>query len=296
MKVKMVGVPKDLTYIGAFITFRCGYSCPYCITRHGELRPREEMSTVQWIEGLNRLSVPRESMVPVTLQGGEPSMRPSFIEMINCLSGRFYIDVLTNLDFDIDSFMRRVRPERLRRDVPYASIRVSYHPESDVNELLGKVIRMQSRGYSIGVFAVDHPHLDLGPIREMSKQMGIDFRMKEFLGRHEGRLYGTYKYPGAVDGEAEEVECRMTQILVAPDGHLHRCHRDLYAGENPLGNLLDDDLKIEFKFQRCGNYGQCSPCNGKVKNDRFQRFGTCSMEIRHRGGLIKGNGLPCLLS
>ena len=283
MKIEMVEVPKDLTYIGAFITFRCGYSCPYCITRHGELRPREEMTTVQWIEGLNRLSVPKELMVPITLQGGEPSKWPSFIELVNGLSGRFYVDILTNLDFDVDDFMCRVRPERLQRDVPYASIRVSYHPESDIDELLGKVLRMQSRGYSIGVFAVNHPDLDLSCIREMSERMGIDFRTKEFLGWHKGKLHGNYKYPDAVDGKARDVECRMTEILIAPNGDLHKCHRDLYAGEYPLGNLLDDGLKVEFKFRGCGKYGGkygCNPCDVKLKNNRFQEWGTCSVDIR----------------
>jgi len=295
VKMRMVEIPGDLTYIGVFLTFRCGYNCSYCITRHGELRPRKEMTTVQWIEGLNRLSVPRESMVPVTLQGGEPSVRPGFIELVNGLSDRLYIDILTNLDFDVDNFMDRVRPERLCRDVPYASIRVSYHPESDVDELLGKVFRMQSRGYSIGVFGVEHPDVDLVRIREMSERMGIDFRTKEFLGLHEGKLYGTYKYADAIDGEARTVECRMTQILVAPDGSLHRCHRDLYAGENSLGHLLDEDLRIDFKFQKCNNYGQCNPCNGKVKNDRFQRFGTCSMEVKYQGGYVKGDVLSSFI-
>lgn len=299
MKIKTVEVPEDLTYIGAFITFRCGYSCPYCITRHGELKPREEMTTVQWIEGLNRLLIPKGLMVPITLQGGEPSKRPSFTEIINGLSGRFYIDILTNLDFDIDDFMRRVKPERLQRDVPYASIRASYHPESDIDELLGKVLRMQSRGYSIGVFAVEHPDLDLRRIGRMSAHLGIDFRTKEFLGWHEGKLYGDYKYPDAVDGEAKTVECRMTELLVAPNGDLYRCHRDLYAGENPLGNLLDDGLEIEFKFRKCERFGGengCNPCDVKLKNDRFQKFGACSMEIRYQGGIVEGEDLPCFLS
>ncbi len=296
-------VSRELTYIGVFLTFHCGYSCSYCLNRHGDLTHCKELTAAEWIEGLNRLRIEREWMVPITLQGGEPSMHEGFAEVINGLRYDFYLDLLTNLDFDVDDFMGRVPPALwCQRNVPYPPIRVSYHPECvDLNILLAKALKMQLGRYPIGIYGVEHPMFDLDEIKRLCEHLKIDFRTKEFLGMHEDKIYGTYKYPEAVSGVFKKVFCKMTELLIAPDGNLHRCHRDLYSGENPLGNLMDDDLKIEFKFRECENFGSkngCNPCDVKIKNNRFQEFGTCSAEIRkwHEGGFVKGEDLPCLLS
>lgn len=279
--MREIEIPNDLTYIGVFLTFRCNFKCNYCINRHGELKARKELTTNEWIKGLNRLKVDRELMVPITLSGGEPSKHKGFIDIIKGLNEDFYIDVLTNLDFDIDQFMAEIPPDRLQRDVPYDSIRVSYHAgQSDINDLFVKLFKMKHEGYSIGLFAVDHPDINYDYVKELSRQLGIDFRLKEFLGIWQNVLWGQYKYPSAINGELKHVKCKTTELLIAPDGNIHRCHRDLYYGENPLGNILDDDLKVLFTFKSCDRYGECSPCDIKLKNNRFQEFGACSVEIK----------------
>ena len=280
--MKEVYVPDELTYIGAFLTFRCHFGCSYCINRHNLLKPRDELTPKEWIKGLNRLEMRRKLMVPITLQGGEPSAYTGFIELIKGLKDEVYIDMLTNLDFDIEEFMREISPERLQRDVPYASIRVSYHPEfSELETLLKRIVRMQDNGYSIGLFAVDHPETDIDYVRDKALACGIDFRTKELLGNYKGKLYGLYKYPEAVNGsDLKMVECKTTELIIAPDGYIHRCHRDLYHGENPVGHILDENLSISFPFRKCTRYGECNPCDIKMKNNRFQQFGHCSVVIR----------------
>lgn len=286
-----VVVPKELTYIGVFLTFHCGYRCSYCLNCHGSLTHCKELLATEWIAGLNRLQIEREWMVPITLQGGEPSLHEGFTEVVKGLRYDFYLDLLTNLDFDVDSFMERIPPALWRqRNVPYPPIRASYHPEAtDVNTLLAKVLKMQLGRYSIGLYAVEHPMFDLKQIRELCDHLKIDFRTKEFLGGYEGKVYGTYKYPEAVSGSANnKVLCKMTELLIAPNGNIYRCHRDLYSGENPLGNLMDDDLKVEFKFRECENFGSCNPYDVKIKNNRFQEFGVCSAEIKFDGRIMQG--------
>jgi len=289
--LKEVNIPDELTYVGVFLTLFCDFNCSYCINYFGKLKMRKELTPEQWIEGLNRLQIDRSWMVPLTLQGGEPSKYERFIKVIRDLRPDFYIDMLTNLDFDIRQFMDEISPSRMQRSVPYASIRVSYHPEySDQNELLGKIFKLQSSGYSIGLFGVEHPDSDLSGVAFLCKQLGIDFRTKEFLGRYNGQIYGTYKYLEAINSIKKNVKCRTSEILIAPDGKIHRCHRDLYYNENPLGNILDKDLKVVFKFRECynfgaidddGEYNSCSLCDIKVKNNRFQEYGTCAVEIRN---------------
>ncbi len=280
--LKNADVSPQVTYAGIFLTFHCGFHCSYCINRHGALKKRKVLTASEWERGLNRLQIDRSRMVPLTIQGGEPSYHPAWIDIINRLRTDFYIDLMTNLDFDIDRFMKEIPPDRLKRDVPYASIRVSYHPEhSNLIELIGKIKRMQEAGYSIGLFMVDHPASSVQSIKRTAQEVGIDFRLKDFLGIHEGVLWGQYKYEDAVCGPAKkDVECRSTELLIAPDGNIHRCHRDLYAGENKIANILDDELKIEFPFRYCDQFGNCSPCDQKIKTDRYQRPGACSVEIR----------------
>lgn len=277
--MKTLKLPEGITYIGAFLSLRCNYKCEYCINRHGHLKARKELKAEQWIEGLNQLDINKKLMLPITFSGGEPSKHEGWLQIIKDLGKQFYIDILTNLDFDIDKFMAMIPPGLLQRKVPYACIRVSYHPGfSNIPILLGKIKRLQDRAYDIGLFTIDHPEM-AELTREQTEKHDIDFRLKEMLGEYKGRLYGCFKYPQGLSGKARKVQCKTTELLIAPDGNIHRCHRDLYAGENKLGNLLDKDLKVEFKFRDCDKYGQCNACDVKLKNNRFQEFGTCSVEI-----------------
>lgn len=279
--MKKIVLPNDLTYVALFLTFRCSFTCPYCINKIGHLTPRKELTAEDWITGLNRLIINPNAMVPITIQGGEPSKHEGFIEIIKNLDEAFYIDILTNLDFDIKKFMCEIPPERLRRDVPYASIRVSYHPaDSQIDSLLSKILLLQNSGYSIGLFAVKHPENGINEVRNKAEKLGIDFRTKDFLGAYNGNEYGEYKYNGACYAkELKKVECKSKELLMAPDGSIHKCHSDLYKGELPLGNILDDNLNISFVFRVCYKYGECNPCDIKLKTNRFQKNGHCAVEI-----------------
>ena len=275
-------LPETLTYIAVFLSFRCGYNCSYCINRCGEFNTREEMSTEEWLNGLNRLEFDRNIKVPITIQGGEPSKHKGFVDIINGLKDNFYIDILTNLDYDVKFFADNVDPERLKRDVPYASIRVSYHPErNNLGDIVDKVKYLQDAGFDIGLFTVEHPTVAMEPIKQYCGKYNIDFRTKEFLGVYQGSLWGQYKYPeGLFKKESRKVSCKTTELLISPSGHIHRCHSDMYSARNPLAHILDENPDIDFRFRRCGYFGYCNPCDIKIKNDRFQCEGACSVEIK----------------
>lgn len=275
----MIRLP-ELSYVGAFLSFRCKFNCSYCINKYGQFLSRHEISGDQWINGLNRLVLPKRAKIPITLQGGEPSSHKDFIKIINGLKKHFYIDILTNLDFDIDDFISNVDPKRLKRNVPYASIRVSLHPEfSNIDELLDKIVRLQNAGFDVGLFAVDHPNHDLFFISELCKKFDIDFRLKEYLGVYKNKLYGTYRYPlGLINKTDKLVKCKTTELLIAPDGYIYKCHSDLYKGNAPIGHILRKIPKFEHRL--CWRFGQCNPCDIKLKNNRFQEFGSCSVDIK----------------
>lgn len=279
-------LPARFNYVGVFLTLDCNKNCFYCINTLGKPRVRPWNGTfgltgARWIEGLNRLRLPDD--LPVTLQGGEPSLHPDFLEIILGLREDLRIDILTNLSFDVKTFVRSVPAKRLWRAAPYASIRVSYHPtQSHLSELLASVQTLIDAGFPVGVYVIDHPaHADANRrASEECVKLGIDIRTKEFLGSHRGRILGTYRYADAMTGEPRAVRCRPSELLIDPNGHVYRCHADLYAGRNPRGHILDPVLELSDAFARCDAYGSCHPCDVKIKTNRFQEFGHTSVEIR----------------
>ena len=244
------------------------------------LRARRELEVDEWVKALNRINARPD--LPITLQGGEPTFYPGFYDVVEIVDKP--MDLLTNLQFDIEEFTARVKPNKFKREAPYASIRVSYHPETmSIYQTINDVILLLSMGYQVGIWMVDHPRYE--NIKEAMAfaciQAGIDFRTKEFLGVYEGKLYGRYKYPDAVGAdEWKKVMCKPSELLVAPDGDVHRCHSDLYEGRNAYGNILDEGVKALSKYKECSLYGNCNPCDIKLKTNRFQQFGHCSVKVK----------------
>ncbi|TAN44516.1 MAG: radical SAM protein [Nitrospirae bacterium] len=280
--MKPIIIPESHNYIAVFLTLACNLRCSYCINRFeaGNFK-KGHISGEEWVKGLNRI-VSRPDL-PVSLQGGEPSLHPDIFYILNNIKPELNIDLLTNLQFDIDAFMSNVSPDRIKRDAPYASIRVSYHPETmQLQPLVDKVLKMMKAGYSIGIWGVMHPKQEAEILRaqEYCKSLGIDFRTKEFLGEYEGKQYGTYRYEGSCDKKGRKnVMCKTTELIIGPTGGIYRCHSDLYEGRQPIGNITDPEFEIEDKFRPCADFGHCNPCDVKLKTNRFQIFGHTSVEV-----------------
>ena len=95
---KPIVIPERYNYIAVFLTLACNLRCSYCINAFAPLdRKSPRMTGADWIAGLNRI-VSRPDL-PVTLQGGEPSVHPDFIDIVNGIRPDLNIDVLRgNLD------------------------------------------------------------------------------------------------------------------------------------------------------------------------------------------------------
>lgn len=287
MELKEIRIPEHYNYIAAFLTLACNLKCSYCINRFGEEGyVKKRLSGEEWVRGINRI-VSRDDL-PITMQGGEPSLHKDFIYILNNIKPELNIDILTNLQFDIEEFIRKVDPKRIKRNAPYASIRVSYHPEQmELDPLVKKVLRMQEAGFSIGIWGVLHPSQDkiVREAQEYCSGLGIDFRFKEFLGEYAGKMYGTFKYEGACDKQMEEtVLCKTTELIMGSDGGVYKCHSDLYEGREPVGNIIDPGFELEDIYRPCHVYGRCNPCDIKVKTNRFQQFGHTSVDIKEMPG------------
>ena len=286
-----IKISPEQNYVAYFLTLACNLRCPYCINNHSvgaknAQASRKNMTSEEWINAANRLIL-RDDL-PLTLQGGEPTLYKGFYDIVNKVKETIKMDLLTNMCFDADEFIKNVPVWRFTREAPYAAIRVSYHPgQNDIDELINKTFRLQDAGFRVGIYALESPEPELKKhvteIRERCLRQGIDFRYKEFLGECNGKLHGTYKYEGSVSGEEMKAcECRTTELIVDPAGYVYRCHADLYKGRSSVAHILDEDFSEEAldKFRPCDKYGDCNPCDVKVKTNRFQIFGHTSVEIK----------------
>lgn len=278
-----VTLPDNYNYVAVFLTLGCNLTCSYCINHlSGNAVKKRFLKGHEWLERLNRLNL--NPTIPLTIQGGEPTIHPHFYEIINGLDSKYKIDLLTNVQFDVEEFIEKVSVEKFNRDSKYASIRVSYHPETmDAATTIKKVARLQEAGFSIGIFGIAHPR-DLSALEQFRIQClhhNIDFRFKDFLGTYESKVFGEYKYPDAVfKTSSANCFCKTSELLIAPDGKIHRCHHDLYNNLHPQGDLLDLDFKIKDEFLFCDKFGKCNPCDVKIKNNRHQEWGHTSVEIQ----------------
>lgn len=282
----------DHNYVAFFLSFSCNLKCAYCINLHDsgsrlKQSQRQNMSVSDWIAAANRL-VLRDDL-PLTLQGGEPTLYPEFFRFVNDVKPEIKMDLMTNLMFDVDRFIANVPVWRFTREAPYAAIRVSYHPgQNSIDDLISKTVKLQEAGFRIGLYGIEHPDPEIRrhilEVQEQCLKLGLDFRLKEFLGEHNGTMYGTFKYDGCVQSALlKQCECRTTEIIVDPSGFVYKCHADIYNGRAPMAHILDEyfDENNLDEFRECLHYGTCNPCDVKVKTNRFQIFGHTSVEIRN---------------
>ena len=290
-----INVPCNYNYIALFLTLSCNLACPYCINLNekGSSRSsvnKKQIKPYEWVEFINRLCLVDEEGnirrdIPLTLQGGEPTMYKGFYEVVNGVSSRFKLDLLTNFMFDVDEFIQKVPVEKFTREAKYAAIRVSYHPgQNEIGDLIIKHHKMRDAGFYVGIYSVATPQnmKHIKEVQEKCKQEGIDFRVKEYLGFDGKKWHGTFKYQDAIFQTIEKYcECKTTELIVGPNGGVYRCHSDLYENRIPIGNILDRDFRIQDIYRPCYVYGHCNPCDIKVKTNRFQEFGHTSVDIKN---------------
>ena len=289
-QLKNIKIPSHYDYVGVYLTNRCFLACDYCITNHNDvqfinnLSHAKELSEHEWIAGLNRLQLSDD--VPLTLQGGDPFLHKGIWKILE--SVKHPMDILTALpkNVTLEKFKSLSTLQWNKRKAPYPTIRVSYHKgENDYTELIPRIAELQEV-ISIGLYHIDHPGYpeESEKIRTLADQHKIEFRLKEYLGWYQGKMYGTYLYPDAVQGKVveKEVLCKNTVIPIGPTGHLYRCHSDLYHQRfnHSIGHLLDHDATFVDQYRSCNFYGMCSECDVKIKTNHLQKYGYTSVDIQ----------------
>lgn len=287
-ELSRIVIPEEYNYLAMFLSLNCNLKCHYCINLNDRESSRKKMSGgmmpgADWVRAINRLEPGRDDL-PVTFQGGEPTLHKDFYEIVNGVRDDINLDLLTNMMFDVDEFIANVPPAKFTREAKYAAIRVSYHPGyNDIDDLTAKTLKMADAGFYVGLYSVMVPdntaHIE--EVRNRCRSMGIDFRVKEYLGFDGKEWHGQYKYMDAISQNVRKYcMCRTSELITGPGGEIYRCHSDLYEKREPIGHILDSGFDIDDLFRPCTWYGHCNPCDIKVKTNRFQIFGHTSVEIK----------------
>ncbi len=288
--MEKIVIPHDYDYVGVYLTDKCFLKCPYCITTHHGAafigkQDTTYLSVEEWVKGLNRLVLPKD--VPVSFQGGEPFLYKGIWEILENVKHK--VDIMTALP----PFLKREHFLKLKtlawnqRPAPYPTIRVSYHKgQNDFKELVERIAGLNDI-LSIGIYYLNHPTIsesEIVAMKDCAKEKNVEFRSKEFLGIHNGKMHGIIKYPGSVDGKNQgiTVQCKNTVVPVAPDGEIYLCHSDLYFNrrDRSLGNILDNTFAFPDGHLPCSNFGLCSECDVKIKTNHYQQYGYTSVNIR----------------
>lgn len=286
----ILDLPDALNYVGVFLTLDCNLNCAYCINdpeQSGDrakvfrIHRQRELTPEQWARGLAR--IPFRNDLPLTLQGGEPMLYQKGEGVGRLLEALpHYFDLLTNLTLKPEAFSNALRGQhaKLKRDAPYPSIRVSFHGDEmnriwknrgfeelvDRCEGLGRFgfdVSPVKKDSDVGIYMVAHPDNPsfeaLAPIAAGR----VPFETKEFLGVHQGKLYGHYRYPHSTDLVVRgihprplECECRTSELLLDPLGFVWGCHLYLYETWKAGGMQTEFDRLQAVDFRLKAHYGE----------------------------------------
>lgn len=245
-------------YIGIFLVMRCNYRCSYCINWKNKYTERDGK---YWVKNLNKL----ETNLPITFGGGEPSLHKDFYYILKNLKHKVHL--LTNLSFDPQLLIdNNINLDMFDNEKSFAPIRVSFHSEfMDKDIVLEKMRFLKEHGFRAALYCVETKQ-NIKAIKFFKSQEWLDFQTKPLLDNIIKQAQNTKK-----------VLCRTKELLVAPDGKIYRCHRDLYKKDGFVGTL-DTIKEISYIFGECYHGNECHPCDLKIKRDRFGKEGYCAIE------------------
>ncbi len=283
---------------GVFLSLDCNLNCHYCIQRISlPARPLANYpirSGKEWVEALNAIInraqkrfLRRRRIKKLSILGGEPTVYPDFLYVVNNLDKNWKVTVTSNFDSpfferDVRFFKQQVKNKaRLRFNGSLHFVR------TPIKRFIANAQKLRSAGICVHtLFVVAHP----GHLRQALEYRGelskIHPRVKlqRFLGHYQGKLYpqendylarqeqkdgisdySLYREAFGQNGSAP-IFCHSDKVLIAPNGNIYNCHYKVYtAHKDKMGNLFEDELRVRIPRQYflCQDFGFCNPCDSE---------------------------------
>jgi MoaA/NifB/PqqE/SkfB family radical SAM enzyme/glycosyltransferase involved in cell wall biosynthesis len=147
----------DHIAINWIITRRCNYACSYCTVKsnNAPLPDIEKLKIAA--DNLSRLP---QSDIRITLSGGEPTIHPGYIYLLEYFHAReplrISLTTITNLSMPLTFFKRLTASKALRRDK--TSFVSSYHMEHATPEkFISNATCLSKSGFKVHLWLIAHP-------------------------------------------------------------------------------------------------------------------------------------------
>lgn len=257
------------------IMYECNYNCTYCFLNFEETK--EQFKTVvltpqEWFEIWKDI-YDKYGEAHVQLTGGEPFFYPDFINLIAGLSKIHTFSISTNLFWDIDEFIAKTEPKKIRVDA-------AFHPEfSNADKFLNKLIKLRKQGYITSVTMVAYP-----PLLEKIKDIGKVFK----LGGFDLILY---PYRGPYQNRCLPKEYSDQELLLLEDLGLN-------LGRNISKRLENRHLTTKFTRDPEQDISQIADSRGAEKpvSPQNLRAKACRMGQRYAKILPNADAFRCCAS
>ena len=282
-------IPPNYVFITWDIHYGCNYNCMYCNT------PKPWDPPGKWDRDRDKVVYPgidkwikiwediykKYGSCEIHITGGEPFIYPSFMELIMHLSKIHTLEIITNLAWEPDYFVKNLSPERVR-------IGTSFHPEfANLKEFLNKHMILREYGFETWANYVAHPTImdKMGEYKPEFDKAGVSFNIQPYLGWYQDREYpagytdlelgylkNCYDNEDIVNKKTVEWKtaqpkrnmngrpCRMGQMYakVYPIGDAYRC---CAQGTAKIGNLIDGTFELTNEPLPCdGQHCYCWRC------------------------------------
>ena len=215
----------------------CNFRCSYCFFAPHELGARVQRhgTPAQWEAGFNST----DKVWLIHISGGEPSVHPDFLDLVERLSSRHYLSLNSNLAHrSIDELPSRIDPARV------FFINAALHPQQrrergSLDGFVERARRLSSAGFRVLVSVLMTPAAvrALPQVASHLRAQGISPIPKVLRGHFQGR-----RYPNAYTPDEKAV----IREYVARARHDYAAMMAT-LGEAPTIDVLSDDRFVDGK-------------------------------------------------
>lgn len=256
------------------IHYACNYSCSYCFYYEGSgweiLKERNlYLTTAEWLKHWKNL-FDKYGRCAIIITGGEPSIYPDFLNLINELSKIHYpINISSNISNDLDGFVKKIDPQRV-------SLSASFQPQfEDLDRFLEKLQFLRQHKFDGCVNLVAYPpflkdidyyrkrftaidkNLEIIPFRGIHKEQAYPWSYSD----EELKLIGTKRsWLQRIRKKNKPCSAGKTSVLLLPDGTVVRCGQVFY--KHIIGNFFDPDFRLLKQSLPCA--AEVCPCDEDI--------------------------------
>jgi MoaA/NifB/PqqE/SkfB family radical SAM enzyme len=261
------------------IHYACNYRCEYCFfaKKWSEVAKENRYPGLGTWKSIWDNIYERYGSCHIHVSGGEPFTYPDFIDLTKHIIGNHTIEFDTNLSFDIDEFISKIQPGKVK-------FATAFHPTFvSLETYLHKIIKLREANFDVGINYVAYPKQlkRMKQYKDIFEKERITFTIMPFRGEFEGREYPMgytdkqkkliidcdsnltvsskmVAWYGAGKLSRSGSVCRMGQMYtkVHPNGEAYRCC--FINDKGKLGNLIDGTFALWDEPKVC-EYPQC-PC------------------------------------